>query len=48
VLRLGEYGDPLDDLDGGKKEVLKERYDVADSWWTTGYTIALLTRKDPL
>ncbi|MDQ7909612.1 glycosyltransferase family 39 protein [Phytohabitans sp. ZYX-F-186] len=48
VLRLGEYGDPLDDLDGGKKDVLKERYDVADSWWTTGYTVALLTRKDPV
>ncbi|WP_460846142.1 glycosyltransferase family 39 protein [Phytohabitans suffuscus] len=48
VLRLGEYGDPLDDLDGSKKDVLKERYDVADSWWTTGYTVALLTRKDPV
>lgn len=47
VLRLGEYPDPLDDLDGSKKDVLKERYDVADSWWTTGYTVALLTRKDP-
>lgn len=46
VLRLGEYGDPLDDLDGSKKDVLKERYDVADSWWTTGYTVALLTRKE--
>jgi len=48
VLRLGEYGDPLEDLDGTKKDVLKERYDVADSWWTTGYTVALLTRKDPV
>jgi len=47
VLRLGEYGDPLGDLDGSKKDVLKERYDVADSWWTTGYTVALLTRKEP-
>jgi mannosyltransferase len=46
VLRLGEYGDPLADLDGAKSDVLKERYDVADSWWTTGYTVALLTRKD--
>ncbi|MFD0971778.1 glycosyltransferase family 39 protein [Plantactinospora endophytica] len=48
VLRLGEYGDPLDDLDGAKKDVLKERYDVTQSWWTTGYTVALLTRKDPV
>jgi mannosyltransferase len=47
VLRLGEYGDPLDELDGTKKDVLKERYDIAGSWWTTGYTVALLTRKDP-
>ncbi|MDG4824879.1 glycosyltransferase family 39 protein [Asanoa sp. WMMD1127] len=46
VLRLGEYGDPLDELDGNKKDVLNERYDVAGSWWTTGYTVALLTRKD--
>jgi mannosyltransferase len=48
VLRLGEHGDPLEGLDGSKKDVLKERYDVADSWWTTGYTVALLTRKDPV
>ena len=47
VLRLGEYPNPLDDLDGSKKDVLQDRYDVAHSWWTTGYTIALLTRKDP-
>ncbi|MEV4537919.1 glycosyltransferase family 39 protein [Asanoa sp. NPDC049518] len=46
VLRLGEYANPLDELDGNKKEVLEEGYDVADSWWTTGYTVALLTRKD--
>lgn len=48
VLRLGEYGDPLDGLDGAKKDALKKRYDVADSWSTTGYTLALLTRKDPV
>lgn len=46
VLRLGEYDDPLDELDGAKKDVLQDRYDVAESWWTTGYTVALLTRKD--
>jgi mannosyltransferase len=48
VLRLGEYAAPLDELDGTKKDVLNERYDVAETWWTTGYTVALLTRKDPV
>ncbi|HEV7708282.1 MAG TPA: glycosyltransferase family 39 protein [Asanoa sp.] len=46
VLRLGTYQEPLDELDGTKKAVLQQRYDVAQSWWTTGYTVALLTRKD--
>ncbi len=46
VLRLGEYASPLEELDGAKRDVLEEGYDVADSWWTTGYTVALLTRKD--
>jgi mannosyltransferase len=45
VLRLGEYGDPLDGLDGSKSQALGERYDVQETWRTTGYTVALLIRK---
>jgi mannosyltransferase len=46
VLRLGDYGDPLDGLDGTKTDVLRQRYDIASTWRTTGYTVALMTRKE--
>ncbi|MEJ3750193.1 glycosyltransferase family 39 protein [Actinomycetes bacterium KLBMP 9797] len=47
VLRLGDYGDPLEGLDGTKTQVLGERYTITETWHTTGYTVALLTRKTP-
>jgi mannosyltransferase len=45
VLRLGDYGDPLDGLDGQKPDVLRAGYTVANTWHTAGLTVALLTRK---
>lgn len=48
VLRLGDYPDPLEGLDGTKTQALNQRFTVSTVWRPTGYTVALLVRKSPL
>ena len=44
VLRLGDYQDPLDGLDGTKSQALRQRFQVKTVWRPVGYTVALLER----
>lgn len=44
VLRLGDYPDPIGELDGAKTDILRRDYTVTNTWQTTGLTVALLSR----
>ncbi|RKR86302.1 mannosyltransferase [Micromonospora pisi] len=42
VVRLGELTDPMHAIGGRKEELLRTRYEVAQIWRPTGFTLALL------
>lgn len=47
VIRVGERTDPLRDVGGRTEELLRTRYEVAQVWRPTGFTLALLVDGRP-
>ncbi|MFK3979135.1 glycosyltransferase family 39 protein [Micromonospora sp. NPDC050397] len=47
VIRVGERTDPLRDVGGRTEELLRTRYEMAQVWRPTGFTLALLVDGRP-